>query len=517
MTNEVELDTLEAKGLIRLATIRPELEYLFRHQLVQDAAYGSLLKQERRELHGQVGEALEELYPERRGELSPVLGMHFEQAGATEKAIEYYTAGARHALGQYAIQEAYAGFERAAALMQHQADDPAAPALPADVLRERRRQYIEVELGRADAGYSFRSPEDSFESLERIVAPAEELGDLELVQRVHMLIALGRLQNGESASSPPVRRSLDRIAEIGERVGDPSISALPMALVGISQVFSGPVREGVAALAEALPKIAGHQESIGSAFARGGLAIGYAMLGEFDKADAASAEATEIAARGDLIAQLDAIIAESFVKSVKGDLDAAIPLAEQCVARSEETGASGCMVMSSWILGDAFHRQGRFTEARDVLQRGSEISLVVDRKVMRPTLEAWLGSAAAAMGVDDGDLDGALEMARSIRNQVGEAGILAKRAEAAVSRGDIDGARPEAEAAFALMEQLGLRPYLARALRLWGEALQRTGHTEEGDAALRRSLTLLDEMGIKPEADAVRAELALGDVKIAFD
>ena len=46
---------------------RPELEYLFRHALVQDAAYGSLLKQERRELHGQVGEALEELYPERVG------------------------------------------------------------------------------------------------------------------------------------------------------------------------------------------------------------------------------------------------------------------------------------------------------------------------------------------------------------------------------------------------------------------------------------------------------------------
>ena len=52
MTAEIELDTLESKGLIRLAAMSPELEYLFRHQLVQDAAYGSLLKQVRRELHG---------------------------------------------------------------------------------------------------------------------------------------------------------------------------------------------------------------------------------------------------------------------------------------------------------------------------------------------------------------------------------------------------------------------------------------------------------------------------------
>ena len=58
MTADTQLETLTAKGLVRLATLSPELEYLFRHALVQDAAYGSLLKQERRDLHGRVGEAL---------------------------------------------------------------------------------------------------------------------------------------------------------------------------------------------------------------------------------------------------------------------------------------------------------------------------------------------------------------------------------------------------------------------------------------------------------------------------
>ena len=78
---ELELDTLESKGLIRVAAIQPELEYLFRHALVQDAAYESLLKQERRSLHRLVGDALEQLYPERHGELAAVLARHFEQAG----------------------------------------------------------------------------------------------------------------------------------------------------------------------------------------------------------------------------------------------------------------------------------------------------------------------------------------------------------------------------------------------------------------------------------------------------
>jgi len=100
VTTSTRVDVLEAKGLIRLASMRPELEYLFRHGLVQDAAYSSLLKQERRELHGRVGAALEALYPERAGELALVLAMHFEKPGDPMRAIDYYMAGAKHALGQ---------------------------------------------------------------------------------------------------------------------------------------------------------------------------------------------------------------------------------------------------------------------------------------------------------------------------------------------------------------------------------------------------------------------------------
>ena len=51
MTARSDLGTLEASGLIEIAALQPELEYLFRHALVQDAAYASLLKQERRTLH----------------------------------------------------------------------------------------------------------------------------------------------------------------------------------------------------------------------------------------------------------------------------------------------------------------------------------------------------------------------------------------------------------------------------------------------------------------------------------
>jgi tetratricopeptide (TPR) repeat protein len=501
MASAAQLDTLEAKGLIELAASRPELEYLFRHWLVQDAAYESLLKQERRQLHRLVGEALEALYPDRRSELAGVLAMHFEQVGDSEKALEYLTAAGRFALERNAITEAYSAFDRAAKLLP--------PTAEADEERLLRRR-IEIELGRHKAGWTFRPIDDVIADLEAILPVAERLGELDLIAPLHLGLALARLQRGDPSSDPVVKRSLDRVAEIGEILQDPSLRALPLALIGLTQVFTGPIRDGVMALEQAVPLLEQRQDFIGAAFARGALAIGYANLGEFDKAEMASRNATELAASGDLIAQLDAQIAQSWLRAARGQLDEAVPLALACVARAEETGAAGCVVASSWVLGDAYHRQGRFDEASRAFQRGQEIALVVDRKVWRPTLQAWLGSTSAALGevaASEADWEDSLTTARSIGNRYGEAGILRKRAEATARLGEAAAALADFAASSAILEELGARPDLARVLRGWGETLRAAGRPAEGEEALRRALALFEAMGIDAEAEAVRAAL----------
>jgi tetratricopeptide (TPR) repeat protein len=508
MTAETQLDTLEAKGLIRLATIQPELEYLFRHALVQDAAYGSLLKQERRGLHAQVGQALEELYPERREELAAVLGMHFEQAGENDKALDYLISAGNYAIQRNAIREAFDAFDRAGALL---------PAEGPDDDAELRRQRIEVRLGRVQSGFSFRPAEEMLAELDDLVPAADALADDQVAVKVHMLSALARLQIGDDPSNPAVALSLGRIREIGQRIGDQSLQALPMALTGMSNVFSGSLRTGVRQLEESVPLLETTHDSIAASFARGALAVGYATLGEFEKATAAARRASEVAEGGDIIAVLDTMIMDAMVRSQMGDLEAAVPLARHCVERSEETGASGCIMASAWVLGDAFHRQGRFEEARAVLQRGADVSQIVDRKVWRPTLQAWLKASSVALGEGEGDFEEALETARSIGNKGGAAGILAKRAEAAVRRGDVDAALPDFEASAGILEAEGARPNLARTLREWGEALRAAGRTTEAESILRRALRLFEELGLDREAMEVRTVLALGDTTITFD
>src|SRR5712691_2426629 len=102
MSTRADLGTLEASGLVEIAALQPELEYLFRHALVQEAAYASLLKQDRRSLHLAAAETILLLHPDRERELGGVIGMHFEQGGDAVRASEHLAVAGEHALERFA-------------------------------------------------------------------------------------------------------------------------------------------------------------------------------------------------------------------------------------------------------------------------------------------------------------------------------------------------------------------------------------------------------------------------------
>src|SRR5258706_9241616 len=118
MTLATQLSALEADGLILLARLVPEVEYLFRHALVQDAAYQSLLKSQRLALHRAVGESLEALNPSALAspELSPVLARHFAEAGDRPRGLHYFALAGRLAAEGDANAEAARYFGLALAM-----------------------------------------------------------------------------------------------------------------------------------------------------------------------------------------------------------------------------------------------------------------------------------------------------------------------------------------------------------------------------------------------------------------
>ena len=129
-----QLGSLERVELVREAGRDPELQYIFKHELARDAAYGSLLNRKRRDVHRRVGEAIELLFADRIEEHAHRLGQHFALAGDNAKAQRYFTMAGETAAGLHAVKEGALFFERAATC----AREAGAPASEIAALEARR-------------------------------------------------------------------------------------------------------------------------------------------------------------------------------------------------------------------------------------------------------------------------------------------------------------------------------------------------------------------------------------------
>jgi tetratricopeptide (TPR) repeat protein len=379
-----------------------------------------------------------------------------------------------------------------------------------------RRRRIELELGRAKAGFSFLGADDALAVLDPLVPQAERLADLRLEADVHITIALVRQLRGERPGTDrQLARSLDRVDEIGRQLNDPLIAALSRSIVGLYEVFSGRMRDGVVTLKQVQPLLAQKRDFVGASFALVGLSIGYSRLGEFDKAEEAIRFARELGEQGDVVVRVDTMIGESMLHSTRGDLDAAVPLAMKCTQLAEEAGAAACVVASNYVLGDAYFRQGQFGPAKIAFDRSDQIAQVTEQRIFRPSISAYLraiGASTGERGLGSQTFDEAIAEARKVDDLWGEATIIWKRAETeSVKSAD---ARDQAQmlADFATAERrfadMGARPFVARIDRDRGHALLAIGKVDEGRQQLRAARDLMVELGIKREADELTAELA---------
>jgi tetratricopeptide (TPR) repeat protein len=226
MTLTAHLTALETSGLLRLAQREPELEYLFRHALIQEAAYTSLLKTDRRALHRAVGEVLEQAYADRLDEWSPWLGQHFLTGGEEDRALHYFARAGEVALRGYANAEAVQHYGQALELARRQSTVSLA-----------RRQSLYLGLGRA------------YELLghyERAIAAYTEMSDLAQTRgdrplELAALIELTKLRAIPSgAYDPPQGRVLaEKALALARALGDQAAEARLLWIMALLNIYSG--------------------------------------------------------------------------------------------------------------------------------------------------------------------------------------------------------------------------------------------------------------------------------------
>ena len=165
------LNRLLNAGLLFRQGLPPDATYLFNHALVQDAAYGTLLREPRRALHARIAETFEQQFSDIAESQPELLARHCTEAGLIEKAAALWSKAGRRALARSALKEAA---EQLARALGQIATLPGTAAL--------RREQIKLQIDLSNAlihtkGHASPETKASFEQARLLIERAETLGE----------------------------------------------------------------------------------------------------------------------------------------------------------------------------------------------------------------------------------------------------------------------------------------------------------------------------------------------------
>jgi len=221
------LDRLIAASLVFQRGVPPHATYLFKHALVQDAAYGTLLRETRRQLHGRIAKALEDHFPGTVETQPELIARHCERAELGEMAVWYWLKAGATAVRRSANLEAISHLHNGLRRLN---------SLPADDKRSRLELDLHLTLGQAliaARGYTAVETTAAFARAEEL---AEKIGDTEQRYSVLYGIFVGRLIGGHIDAAS---ETIGRLCELATSSKDEAYLCLAYRLHGSLLFFRG--------------------------------------------------------------------------------------------------------------------------------------------------------------------------------------------------------------------------------------------------------------------------------------
>lgn len=350
------LTQLESAGLIHLAQAMPEVEYLFRHALIQDAAYGVLLLNDRKQLHQAVGEALEQHFSARLDEIAPVLGYHFARAGDDERALRYFTLAGDAAGRAYALTEAIAHYSRAIELAR-QADNSSST------------QLRHLFSRRGNAFFSGMQVDQAWRNFVEMAEVAQQRQDESL--QLYSLIeqaTLKALFNPLFQPADAIKLSNQALA-LAQKLGDREAQAKILwnlmrveAVVGDGEVAIGHGEQSLA-----LARELGLREQ--EAFTLNDLEFAYHSAGQFGRVLETLAEARQMwQAQNNLHMLATCLNRTAVLHLMLGDFDGSLALVQEAHDLSQASGNRLQIAVSAWTRGRIAAERGDAIEALSNLE-----------------------------------------------------------------------------------------------------------------------------------------------------
>jgi class 3 adenylate cyclase/tetratricopeptide (TPR) repeat protein len=381
------LDRLINAGLVFARGAPPEASYLFKHALVQDAAYGSLLRSRRQSLHRRIAVTIEERFPEMAQAQPALIAQHCAAAGLVEQAVEYWLKASQQALMRFAVAEAAGQARKGLEALSGLPDGP-----------WRRQQELELQLVLSQ-GLMITKGSSATETVETL-ARAQTLAD-QLDRPEHVpLLAFGRWTVHQTRAEYRLALAVGQQVEgIGEVRNDADTLGLGRLLQGWSRLQLGELVAARDLLEEHAdpthipvdPRLA-YLHAVRLAIAGRALLL----LGYIDQARSRMGEALSLARRiRNAPALTLALISANMLDLVTGS-----PLihAEELLAVTIEQKLAPYLGWGTAFRGLALAADGQTQEAFALLTQALTQRRAGGALPGQPSLLAWLAKVAAMLG-----------------------------------------------------------------------------------------------------------------------
>jgi class 3 adenylate cyclase/predicted ATPase len=475
------LDRLIQAGLLFRQGAPPQAIYLFKHSLVRDAAYGTLLREPRRALHARIAESLERQFSPIAESQPEILARHCTEAGLIEKAAALWGKAGRLSLDRSALTEAAAQLARA---LEQIATLPDTPAL--------RREKIGLQVALITplihvSGYAAPETRAAVEQARVLIKCAEDLGEAPEDPLLLFLVLYGGwVGNFVAFNGGAARELAAQFLALAEKQGATVPLMIGHRLMGSSLLMTGHVTEGRAhfdqavALYDSLP--GNHPLATRFGLDAGVVALGYRShalwsLGFPDAARADAQRAVALAREiGHASALMHALSHMVIPQILSGDQTAADAQAQEQVALAEEKGSQFWTAFGMMNLGSVLALIGKNSEAIEILTASSDAWRATRSTLWLPFFLPRLARAHAELGHFEqawGRIGEAMNLVETTKETWGEAEVhrTAGEIELMSPEQDVAKAQTHFERALAVARAQRARSWELRAAtnlaRLW--------------------------------------------------
>ncbi len=444
------LQELKALEIIYEQGLLPEPAYIFKHAVIQDVAYNSLLKERRRELHRAVGAAIEELYPDRLADHYQELAHHFVIGEDWPKAFEYLVRSGDRAKDAFANQTALDSYAKALEVASR-----VSPPLAA-------RRIMEVYQRRGQVWRLMGRVSKAIAELEPMLAMARETGDRFAEAQALVDLSLAHWLAFSSEHVPQTKAFAEEALRIGREIGDEEAVAKSLSYLGLVYQMEGDLVRGDEKLEESLriSEARGLKEAMAQDLTW--LGAHAEWRAEFRKAIPLCRRAEETARENhDGLSELIGLAFRCLALTGLGEHRQALASTTEGIAKARERE-------SVWVVGRLTNTLGWLHQELGDFRGSSELnreSQEIGRRINNPNVEI---SALINIGYDQfqlGEPQKALELLEDSLGRVEKQGFGAHRwrwgmhlatylAEILLAQGEPERALPQVE-----------RPWRGRARR----------------------------------------------------